>query len=283
MSAAAATLLSVDELLHTVATLTMTNFNLYHVQVYLLDILGEMLVLAPNGDDSIALNNVERVVAQAGRLRRSIIINDVNEKCAYETNMPDTRSELVVPLVVGDKLIGVLDIHSHEVNRFSEMDARVMTTLADQIAVAVQNARLYTQAQELAVLEERNRLARELHDLVSQALYGIALGTRTARTLLDRDPKLVADPLDYVLSLAEAGLTEMRALIFELRPGSAAQRRSGRRAQQAGRVAASPPRYSSGNRAVREARNPHRDQRGAVLIPCVSPCTIRSNTPKHRA
>ncbi len=218
VSAAAATLLSVDELLHTVATLTMTNFNLYHVQVYLLDILGEMLVLAPNGDDSIALNNVERVVAQAGRLRRSIIINDVNEKCEYETNMPDTRSELVVPLVVGDKLIGVLDIHSHEVNRFSEMDARVMTTLADQIAVAVQNARLYTQAQELAVLEERNRLARELHDSVSQALYGIALGTRTARTLLDRDPKLVADPLDYVLSLAEAGLTEMRALIFELRP-----------------------------------------------------------------
>jgi signal transduction histidine kinase len=218
VSAAAATLLSVDELLQTVAALTMTNFNLYHVQFYLLDAPGNSLVLAPNGDASVDLNDEERVVAQAGHLRQSIIINDVNEKCEYETNMPETRSELVVPLVVGDKLIGVLDIHSREVNRFSEMDARVMTTLADQIAVAVQNARLYAQAQELAVLEERNRLARELHDSVSQALYGIALGTRTARTLLDRDPKLVADPLDYVLSLAEAGLTEMRALIFELRP-----------------------------------------------------------------
>ncbi len=95
-----------------------------------------------------------------------------------------------------------------------------MGTLADQVAVAVQNARLYARAQELAVLEERNRLARELHDSVSQALYGIALGTRTARELLDRDPKKVAEPLDYVLSLAEAGLTEMRALIFELRPES---------------------------------------------------------------
>lgn len=79
---------------------------------------------------------------------------------------------------------------------------------------------MYEQAQQLAVLEERQRLARELHDSVSQALYGIALGARTARALLDRDPKKVAEPLNYVLSLAEAGLAEMRALIFELRPES---------------------------------------------------------------
>jgi hypothetical protein len=63
-----------------------------------------------------------------------------------------------------------------------------------------------------------NGLARELHDSVSQALYGIALGARTARELLDQNPERVADPLNYVLYLAEADLTEMRALIFELRP-----------------------------------------------------------------
>ena len=74
---------------------------------------------------------------------------------------------------------------------------------------------------KLAALEERQRLARELHDSVSQALYGIALGSRTARTLLERgEPAKAAEPLDYVLSLAEAGLSEMRALIFELRPES---------------------------------------------------------------
>jgi signal transduction histidine kinase len=61
----------------------------------------------------------------------------------------------------------------------------------------------------------RDGLRRELHDSVSQALYGIALG---ARTLLDRTPEGAAEPLDYVLSLAEAGLAEMRALIFELLP-----------------------------------------------------------------
>jgi signal transduction histidine kinase len=94
----------------------------------------------------------------------------------------------------------------------------VLVAVASQAAVAIENARLYEQAQEMAVLEERQRLARELHDSVSQALYGIALGARTARTLLDRDPAKVADPLDYVLTQAAAGLAEMRALIFELRP-----------------------------------------------------------------
>src|SRR3712207_220870 len=86
------------------------------------------------------------------------------------------------------------------------------------VRVAVENARLLVEVRGKAALEERQRLARELHDSVSQALYGIALGAKTARTLLDRDPGKVANPLDYVLSLAEAGLAEMRALIFELRP-----------------------------------------------------------------
>jgi signal transduction histidine kinase len=80
--------------------------------------------------------------------------------------------------------------------------------------------RLYEQAQELAALQERQRLARELHDSVSQVLYGIGLGAQTAREALESEPEQAAASLEYVIGLAEAGLAEMRALIFELRPES---------------------------------------------------------------
>jgi signal transduction histidine kinase len=79
---------------------------------------------------------------------------------------------------------------------------------------------LYEQAQELAALQERQRLARELHDSVSQALYGISLGAHTAREALEHDPEQAAVSLEFVIRLAEAGLAEMSALIFELRPES---------------------------------------------------------------
>lgn len=82
---------------------------------------------------------------------------------------------------------------------------------------------LYGQAQELAALQERHRLARELHDSVSQALYGISLGAHTTQEALEsrseqREQAMAS--LAYVIALAEAGLAEMRALIFELRPES---------------------------------------------------------------
>ena len=71
-----------------------------------------------------------------------------------------------------------------------------------------------------AIKDERQHLSRELHDSVSQALYGIVLGARAAQGLLEQHPARAAEPLSYVLSLAEAGLSEMRALLFDLRPDS---------------------------------------------------------------
>lgn len=130
------------------------------------------------------------------------------------------RSWMHVPLILKEKLIGFFQLSSSEPHYYTSRHVTVTQAIANQAAVAIENARFYEQAQELAAFEERQRLARELHDSVSQALYGITLGTHTARTLLDRDPSKVAEPLNYVLSLSEAALAEMRALIFELRPES---------------------------------------------------------------
>jgi signal transduction histidine kinase len=127
-----------------------------------------------------------------------------------------------LPLIAKERVIGMLNIVHAEADYFTERHVALATAVAGQAAVALENARLYEQGKDLAALEERQRLARELHDSVSQALYGITLGARTARTLLDRDPARAAEPLDYALSLAEAALAEMRTLIFELRPESLA-------------------------------------------------------------
>ena len=131
------------------------------------------------------------------------------------------RSLIEIPVVSPDgRPLGFFSVGYRTDHHIDEGEERLFTALAERAAVAISNAELHERARHVASLEERQRLARELHDSVSQALYGIALGARTARTLLDRDPPAAAEPVDYVLSLAETGLAEMRALIFELRPES---------------------------------------------------------------
>jgi len=130
------------------------------------------------------------------------------------------HSWMGVPLMAKDQVIGFLTLAHSQAHYYMRRHANLVRALANLAAVALEHARLYGQAQELAALQERQRLARELHDSVAQALYSIALGARTARTLLDHDPSKLAETLDYVLALARAGQAEMRALIFELRPES---------------------------------------------------------------
>jgi signal transduction histidine kinase len=131
------------------------------------------------------------------------------------------QSFIQVPIVSSSGVaLGFFVVAYTREHHFDSDEQRLLTALAERAAAAVSNADLHERAQRSASLEERQRLARELHDSVSQALYGIALGARTARTILDRDPVKAVEPVDYVLTLAEAGLAEMRALIFELRPES---------------------------------------------------------------
>ena len=164
--------------------------------------------------------------------RESIIVPDLLEETPLaqavrvamgelrETTFQDVHAWMAVPLILRDQVIGMLVLTSSQEQAFTERHATLALAIANQAAIAIENARLYEQAQALAALEERQKLARELHDSVSQALYGIALGLHTARIQLDRDPRELPESLDYLLSLAEAALDEMRALIFELRPES---------------------------------------------------------------
>lgn len=140
------------------------------------------------------------------------------------TEPESIRAFMDMPIQVGNQIFGVFNVDYTQPRMFTRDVQRLFMALAQRAALVIENAQLYEQTEQMAISSERNRIARELHDSVSQALYGIALGSRTARTLLERQPvddsvkTALANPLDYVLSLADAGLAEMRALIFELRP-----------------------------------------------------------------
>ena len=227
-------ILDVHELLNQTVRLIREVFGYHHVHIGLLegDVLRYPAAAGVWQDEAecrwcepmrlrVGQDGVSGRVAATGR---AVLVPDIRQEPAYVTLHPGPLgSELVLPLQVKGQIIGVLDVESERLNAFDESDMAVLQSLTNQVAVAIENARLYEQASQLAALQERQKLARELHDSVSQALYSIALGARTARTQLDRDPAKVAEPLDYVLSLAQAALAEMRALIFELRPESLEQ------------------------------------------------------------
>src|SRR5262249_20583637 len=132
------------------------------------------------------------------------------------------RSCLWAPLIVKERLIGLMSITRDEPGVFEPRQIEMATAIARQAAVAIENARLHEQARHVATLEERQRLARELHDSVAQTLFGIRLNAQSARTLLNCDPTRAAAPLDYILSLAEGAVAETRALVFALRPDTLA-------------------------------------------------------------
>jgi PAS domain S-box-containing protein len=130
------------------------------------------------------------------------------------------QAAVYAPLVYQSAVVGTLIAIYREGELPSEGEMAFLATMADQAAVAAMNARLMTAARDKAALEERQRLARELHDSVSQALYGILLNASTADELFDAAPVKAHGLVRDVLGLAEGGLAELRALIFELRPES---------------------------------------------------------------
>ncbi len=150
---ATSTIMDVDKLLYAVVELSKERFNLYHSHIYLLDDTGENLVLAAGAGEpgrvmvsegrSISLSREQSLVARAARERRGVTINDVTQAPDFLPNplLPETRSELAVPMIVGNKVIGVFDIQSDQIGRFTESDVNIQTTLAAQIGVSMQNAK----------------------------------------------------------------------------------------------------------------------------------------------
>ncbi|HEX6291881.1 MAG TPA: GAF domain-containing protein, partial [Herpetosiphonaceae bacterium] len=129
------------------------------------------------------------------------------------------RAQLVVPLIIKADVYGALVLYYGEPRTFSDEDVQLAVAFSDQAVLAIENARLIVAAQGKAILQERQRLARDLHDSVAQALYSVILHAEAATRVLPLgDDATVADYLREMQTTAQDALAEMRLLIFELRP-----------------------------------------------------------------
>jgi PAS domain S-box-containing protein len=182
---AVSTNLNAQELLQAVVDLTKSSFELYHVHIYLLDEVEERLVLTAGADEvgrqlvaegwTIPLDHSRSLVARTSRTRQGVIANNVGDSPEFMPNalLPYTRAEMAVPMCIGNRLLGVLDVQADKVNYFTPDDVRVYTILATQVAVALQNANLYAEQAATVV-----RL-REVEQLKSAFLASMSHELRT--------------------------------------------------------------------------------------------------------
>lgn len=135
-----------------------------------------------------------------------------------ETAFAYVRSWLGVPLMIKEQVIGMLGLHHDQPNYYTARHAKLAIAFANQAAIAIENARLYEQAQELATFQERQRLAHDLHDAVSQSLFSASLAAEVLPRLWERQPEEGRRCLTELHRLTRSALAEMRTLLLELRP-----------------------------------------------------------------
>ena len=151
--------------------------------------------------------------------RRVHCINDINPY-DWQILPPGcmSRSLLVAPICVNDEFIGFLNLYSNQSAFFKPLHMERLQTYVDHVAVAIRNARLYQQAQDFAMVKERQRLGRDLHDSVTQTLFAASVVAKSVIRAWQQDPHAIEDDLLELRSLTSGALAEMRTLLFELHP-----------------------------------------------------------------
>ncbi len=184
----------INNLLASVVYLTQRKFGLYHAHVFTYDKQAKQLAIVAcgwkegdenegtHGTTTIPIDAEQSLVARAARTRQPVVVNDVRSDPGWLPNpmLPNTQSELAVPLLVGEELLGVLDVQSDELNHFTEEDVNIQMTLAAQVATALQNARNYQRAQKQA---EREALLNAISQKIQSATSVEAVLQIAAREL----------------------------------------------------------------------------------------------------
>lgn len=170
-------------------------------------------------------------------IRKEVTISNLQD--VYPSVLPDAaskegmRSMLALPLLIKEKLIGILCIFSEKKQRFLGKEKALLSNMAGQIAISIENAQLYKSSREKQLLveqllskvivaqeEERKRIAGEIHDSIAQLMVGILTKVQTSQSLLTVNPEKVLEELEDLRKIVSESVKEVREIIFNLRPSS---------------------------------------------------------------
>ncbi len=153
-----ASILDPQQLADAVVNQVQSAFNYYYAQIYLFDQAGENLVLTAGTGEAGAemmrrghsLPKGRGLVGRAAETKESILVSDTSQDSGWLPNelLPDTKAEAVVPIVIGDKVFGALDVQDNETNEIFHEDVILLESLASQVAISLQNAKLFAEAQK---------------------------------------------------------------------------------------------------------------------------------------
>ncbi len=180
--------------------------------VYIVD-LGQ--TFSPRHNIRLPIEYLESMAEGRPKVIEASKVADFDSWERYGDMSKRTQSILIAPLVRGNEVIGSISAQSYAPNSYRRRDIELLATVANVAAVAIENAILFEQASEVAVSEERNRLAREIHDTIAQGLIGIILQLEAIGAQLDDSP--LVGRIDRALSLARANLDEARRSVRDLR------------------------------------------------------------------
>ena len=176
------------------------------------------------GEANQRIQNREPVLISDARVYLDqLLVNaalDESQRRWYTAIRKNYQSYLGVPLIVRNQFFGGLILYFKNQRAFSEEDLHLSLTLGEQAALAIENARLFEKAEEAAIAAERNRLARDLHDAVTQTLFSASMIADVLPKIFERNPEEGQRRLVELRQLTRGALSEMRTLLVELRPAA---------------------------------------------------------------
>lgn len=196
--------------------------------IQLLDRQGENLCLvAHRGLSPILVAQFRSIAIDSGlsgwtaKQQQPLVLSDISsdQRTTDLVRQSGFRAYVGVPMTTRGKLIGILSVFRQAKRPYSQEDISLLDSVADQIATAVENVKLRQENERLLIVEERNRLARELHDAVTQSLYSLALYAETSMRFVQSNQLDMANEyIENVAETAQQALREMRLLLHNLRP-----------------------------------------------------------------